>query len=146
MKQEAGLSSGTPDSCGQGFEVLLSGGPDAGFEARQAIRAGDGSLAAGVREDVLLLVTELVTNAVRHAPVDADQSLRVAVQMGARRVRVEVSDPGARIKPARPRHRPDGSGGWGLVLVDRIADHWGVRRTRAGTLVWFEIEVGNKPT
>jgi signal transduction histidine kinase len=103
VKQEAGLSSGTPDSCGQGFEVLLSGGPDAGFEARQAIRAGDGSLAAGVREDVLLLVTELVTNAVRHAPVGADQSLRVAVQMGARRVRVEVSDPGARIKPARPR-------------------------------------------
>jgi anti-sigma regulatory factor (Ser/Thr protein kinase) len=136
------VSSATRGSPGPDFEVLLSGGPSAGFEARQAILAGDGSLTPDVREDVLLLVTELVTNAVRHAPVGPDQSLRVAFQIRDLRVRVEVADPGTQYEPAPPSYHPDGSGGWGLVLVDRIADHWGVERIRGGTSVWFEIELG----
>jgi hypothetical protein len=53
---------------------------------------------------------------------------------------LEVGDPGRGPKGFHPRPRPDGSGGWGLVLVDRIADRWGVTRTPAGTSVWFEIE------
>lgn len=134
MEQEA-----MPESSGQGFEVLLNGGPSAAFAARQAILAGDGSLASGVREDVLLLVTELVANAVRHAPVGPDESVRVAFRIGDRRVRVEVADPGTRFELVRPRQRQDGSGGWGLVLLDRIADVWGVSRTHGGTSVWFEL-------
>jgi len=127
------------DISGQGFEFLVKGGPGAGREARQAVIAGDGALPAPVRDDLLLLVTELVSNAVCHAPVGPEQSLRVGVRWARGRVNVEVVDPGRTFTRGDARRRPDESGGWGLVLVDRIAERWGVRRTEAGTAVWFEI-------
>jgi anti-sigma regulatory factor (Ser/Thr protein kinase) len=133
------LSRAGSKIAGQSFEFRLDGGPTAAFEARRAVLAADGSLPAPLRDDLLLLVTELVTNAVRHAPVGPEQSIRVAIDEGPGRVRVEVADPGGRFTRAHPRHRPDESGGWGLVLVDRIADRWGVRRTARGTSVWCEI-------
>ena len=101
--------------------------------------AGDGDLPAAVRDGVLLLVTELVNNAVRHAKIGPEQSLRVGVWLSPRRVRVEVVDPGTGFTRIRAPSRRDESGGWGLVLVDRIADRWGVARAAAGTCVWFEI-------
>jgi anti-sigma regulatory factor (Ser/Thr protein kinase) len=134
------VSGATSDIRGQGFELRLTGGPTAGLEARRAVLAGDGSVPASMRGDLLLLVTELVTNAVRHGPVGPDRSLLVAVQWGPGGVQVEVGDPGGGPKLVHPRPRHDGSGGWGLVLVDRIADRWGVTRTPGGTSVWFEIE------
>jgi anti-sigma regulatory factor (Ser/Thr protein kinase) len=102
--------------------------------------AGDGELPPDVREDVLLLVTELVTNAVRHAGVGPDESLQVELRRWSRRVRVGVADPGdgrARVAP-----QPDltDTGGWGLVLVDRIAARWGVESGPSRTYVWFEID------
>lgn len=128
-----------PANPGKGFGFLLSGGREAGFAARQAVIERDGALPASVREDVLLLVTELVTNAVRHAGVGPEQSMRVDLRWWPRRVRLEVVDPGTSFKrpPARPRS--DDLGGWGLVLVDRIADRWGVQRTASGTCVWCEL-------
>jgi anti-sigma regulatory factor (Ser/Thr protein kinase) len=123
-----------------GFGFLLNGGHEAGGEARRALVAGDGKLPAAARADVLLLLTELVTNAVRHGGAGPDQPLRVVVWQWPRRVRVEVVDPGKRFTQPRPGPRRDESGGWGLFLVDRIADNWGVARAPAGTCVWFEIE------
>jgi len=124
-----------------GFGFLLNGGHEAGGEARRALVAGDGKLPAAARADVLLLLTELVTNAVRHGGVAPDESVRVVVWQWPRRVRVEVIDPGTRFAQVRPGSRRDESGGWGLFLVDRIADSWGVARAAAGTCVWFEIEL-----
>jgi anti-sigma regulatory factor (Ser/Thr protein kinase) len=128
-------------SSADGFSFLLDGGHDVGGEARRALVAGDGKLPAAVRADVLLLLTELVTNAVRHGGVGSDQSLRVEVWQWPQLVRVEVVDPGTRFTQVRPGPRRDQSGGWGLFLVDRIADSWGVARAAAGTCVWFEIEM-----
>jgi anti-sigma regulatory factor (Ser/Thr protein kinase) len=57
-------------------------------------------------------------------------------------VRIEVSDGGAGfVPPKRPAPRLDAEepGGWGLVLVDRLADRWGVARDE-GTSVWFELD------
>jgi anti-sigma regulatory factor (Ser/Thr protein kinase) len=102
--------------------------------------ACDGSLPTAVRDDLLLLVTELVTNAVRHAGVGPDGSLRVELRRWPQRVRVEVVDPGGpftRDQPRLSRHEP---GGWGLVLVDRIAARWGFGHRASGTCVWFEVE------
>jgi anti-sigma regulatory factor (Ser/Thr protein kinase) len=96
-----------------------------------------------VREDVLLLVTELVTNAVRHAGVGTDGSLRVLFRRWPQRVRVDVTDPGidfARVRPRSIGSIADGAGGWGLGLVDRIAARWGVGHGMSGTCVWFEVE------
>jgi anti-sigma regulatory factor (Ser/Thr protein kinase) len=109
--------------------------------ARRAVEEGDGALPAAVRADILLLVTELVTNAVRHADVGPDQRVCVELHQGPRRVRVEVVDPGTTFTRV---HRPvprDESGGWGLFLVDRIADEWGVSHAPSGTCVWFEMGI-----
>jgi anti-sigma regulatory factor (Ser/Thr protein kinase) len=118
----------------------LVGGLEAAATARRAVVASDGHLPGAVRDDVLLLVTELVTNAVRHAGVGPDESLRVELQRWPQRVRVDVVDCGADLTPVRPRLSRDDPGGWGLVLVDRIAARWGVGRGPSFTRVWFELE------
>jgi anti-sigma regulatory factor (Ser/Thr protein kinase) len=123
------------------FSFVLDGGPFAGVAARQAVVAGNGALPADVREDVLLLVTELVTNAVRHAGAGPERPVRVDVRRWPRRVRVEVADPGSGFTPAAGLRRiRDHPGGWGLFLVDRISDRWGVEQATPGNCVWFEIE------
>jgi anti-sigma regulatory factor (Ser/Thr protein kinase) len=122
------------------FAFTLNGGDGAGSAARRAIVAGDGALPAPVREDVLLLATELVANAVRHAGVGPDESLQVELRRRPRQVRVAVLDPGAGFEPPAPSASGDDPGGWGLVLLDRIADRWGVSLEPAGTCVWFEID------
>jgi anti-sigma regulatory factor (Ser/Thr protein kinase) len=118
----------------------VKGGYEAGAEARRALIAGDGELPVAVRADVLLLLTELVTNAVRHSGLRPDESVRVELHQWSRRVRVEVVDTGTQFTRIRPSAREDQSGGWGLFLVDRIANDWGVGRSASGTCVWFEIE------
>ena len=117
----------------------VNGGLEASSAARTAVRAGDGAVPASAREDILLLVSELVTNAVRHAGVGPNQSLRVELRRLPRRVRVEVAHPGNRFRHKPPRPSSDADGGWGLVLVDRIADRWGIANWAGGTRVWFEL-------
>jgi anti-sigma regulatory factor (Ser/Thr protein kinase) len=124
---------------GEGFVFEVRGGPDAGLAARQAVIASNGAVPDSIRTDVLLLVTELVTNAVRHAGVGPEQPVRVGLRRLPRRVRVEVTDAGSGFARVRPRSNGDESGGWGLLLVDRIADRWGAEPTAAGTCVWFEV-------
>jgi anti-sigma regulatory factor (Ser/Thr protein kinase) len=88
-------------------------------------------------DDLRLLVSELVTNAVVHgAPGEAEPIDLEVTTDGP--VRVDVVDRGAGFAPG-PR-RSDPLGGWGLVLVERLADRWGVAE-EAGTRVWFEVDV-----
>jgi hypothetical protein len=124
---------------GEGFVFEVRGGLEAGVAARQAVLASNGALPGSVRADVLLLVTELVTNAVRHAGVGPEQPVRVGLRRLPQRVRVEVTDPGGGFARVHPRANGDESGGWGLLLVDRIADRWGAWPTASGTCVWFEV-------
>ncbi len=123
----------------KGLVFSVHGGPEASSNARRAILAGDGAVPPSAREDILLLVSELVTNGVRHNGVGPDRSLHVALQRSPQRVRVEVSQPGNgfRHKP-EPSHSKAG-GGWGLILVDRIADRWGITSRADSTCVWFEL-------
>jgi anti-sigma regulatory factor (Ser/Thr protein kinase) len=123
-----------------GFDVLLTEGSAAGAAARRAVLEGNGALPTRVRDDVLLLVSELVTNAVRHAGAGPDRPVRLEVRRESQRVRVAVADegPGFTWHP-RVSNGPKESGGWGLFFVDRIADCWGVERTTSGSRVWFEI-------
>ena len=125
-----------------GFDVALSGGVDAPGLARQAIAANDPTLPPSVRADVSLLVTELVTNAVRHGGAATDRPLQVEFRRQADRIRVEVMDPGTDFEPPAPPTSGNASGGWGLFLVDQIAERWGVSPAPAGTCVWFELPAG----
>jgi anti-sigma regulatory factor (Ser/Thr protein kinase) len=131
------LINSSPDNR---FTFQVNGGVAACAEARRAVVAGDGDLPSAVREDVLLLVTELVTNAVQHGGVGSEGCLEVELRLWPQRVRVEVLDPGTEFMRVRPRVGRDDPGGWGLVLVDRIAARWGVGRGSSFTRVWFEIE------
>ena len=119
--------------------VSLNGGAGAAAEARRAVVAADGSLPTTVREDLMLLVTELVTNAVRHADVGPEQSLDLALRVSPGHVRVEVADPGEGFDAESAPRGPGEPGGWGLYLVEQIADAWGIRPTAPGTCVWFEL-------
>jgi anti-sigma regulatory factor (Ser/Thr protein kinase) len=121
------------------LNLLLTEESGAAAAARQAMREGNGMLPAAIRDDVLLLVSELVTNAVRHAGAGPDRPLHVQLLRGPRWVVVTVADrgPGFTWHPAPPAGNE--SGGWGLFLVDRIADRWGVECTTSGSRVWFEI-------
>jgi anti-sigma regulatory factor (Ser/Thr protein kinase) len=125
-----------------GLAFSVDGGVEACSDARRAVLAGDGAVPTSAREDILLLISELVTNAVRHADVGPDRSLRVELKRWPRRVRVEVAHtgPGFEHEPVAPS--PEANGGWGLVLVDRIADRWGITTATGRTCVWFELRTG----
>jgi serine phosphatase RsbU (regulator of sigma subunit)/anti-sigma regulatory factor (Ser/Thr protein kinase) len=90
-------------------------------------------------ESVRLLVTELITNSVKHGRT-GDEPVRVTVTLDAARVRVEVQDGGPGFDPPPPpSSRLDSTSGWGLYLVARIADRWGVE-TGDEAFVWFELD------
>jgi len=116
----------------------LAGSPEATAAARRLLLAGNGALPGNVRDDVLLLVTELVTNAVRHA--DAGPTRRCVSSSGTGRVRSgSRSATRARVSSRKPQTGGDEKGGWGPLLVDRIADCWAITPTATGTCVSFEI-------
>jgi serine/threonine-protein kinase RsbW len=117
----------------------LASGPMAGSGARRELLAGNGTLPNTVRDDVLLLVTELVTNAVRHSSAGPDALVRVELRRGTDIVWVAVSDEGAGFTTDAPLEMNEAEGGWGLALVDRIADRWAITPTASGTCAWFEI-------
>lgn len=117
----------------------LAGGPYAVTAARLALTDLDSHLDASVAFDVRLLVSELVTNSVRHSGDDGGQAVELEVAVDASRIRVEVCDYGTGFEP-RPRDADQTKpGGWGLYLVDRLTDRWGVLCNHV-TRVWFEID------
>ncbi|HEY7659843.1 MAG TPA: ATP-binding protein [Actinomycetota bacterium] len=118
------------------FERVLPAVPDSIPVARHLVDSLRGTIDDAVLEDLRLLVSEIVTNSIRHGPGSQVVDLRVSVDEA--RVRVEVEDRGRGFDP-RPRETISGDAGWGLVLVDRLADRWGVE-VGATTIVWFEID------
>ena len=103
------------------------------------------SLPPKIREEATLLVSELITNAVRHATGSAQPEVELRIRSEPGRIRVAVSDPGGGFEPA-PRLPTAGEGsGWGLYLVDRIADRWGVL-SKDRNEVWFEIDLDEGQT
>jgi hypothetical protein len=87
--------------------------------------------------DVALLVSELVTNAVRYG----DAPITVAITLHEGLLRVDVTDTGEGDRPSR---KPvGGDGGFGLQLVETLAHRWGV--AAGATHVWFELDLGVPP-
>jgi len=125
-----------------GFEVVVRGGTEAAWVARRAIAESDPTLPAALRNDLSLLVTELVTNAVRHGGATASRPIKIEIRRQADRIRVDVVTPGSDFDPPAQAANGDSSGGWGLFLVDQIAERWGTRPAAAGTCVWFELPAG----
>ena len=119
--------------------LVLPGGPEAAFEARSAVRLLRRPIGPEQLPLIELLVTELVSNSVKHGGAGPDNPVRLELVVSDQAVRVEVSDLGPGFKPIpQPTPAPDGTGGWGLIVVDRSASRWGIRR--GGRCVWFELE------
>jgi anti-sigma regulatory factor (Ser/Thr protein kinase) len=128
------------------FSLELPGGVEAGPAARQAVVEHLTGLADVVQADVLLLVTELVTNAVRHGGVGRDGVVQFECRRAGDRLRFLVTDPGTKLlRNGGPTvHSPNGrngdsGSGWGLYFVEQVAERWGVLAAQPGTCVWFEV-------
>ena len=121
--------------------MRIGSGPDAAAEARRAIAALRADLDPPLMETLRLLVTELVTNSVRHTACD---SLTLRVAIGKAAVLTEVADDGpnfdadAVLEAEQLDTRADSSG-WGLFLVQRLARDWGVKEDKRSKRVWFEL-------
>ena len=112
--------------------------------ARHAAESVRGILGTGAGERICLLVSELVSNAVLHRGRRATSAIRMRIWTSPTTVRVSVSSHGAPFRlSAAPAKEDFASRGWGLYLVDRLSDRWGVRR-RAATEVWFEIDTASR--
>ncbi|NLU70911.1 ATP-binding protein [Streptomyces sp. HNM0574] len=95
-------------------------------------------------ETLILLISELVTNAVLHTGCPAVLRMRLPERHAPGAVRVEVAD--ASHRPPRQR-RADGedTNGRGLELVSGLADRWGWQREGTGKSIWCELDRAAPP-
>jgi integral membrane sensor domain MASE1/anti-sigma regulatory factor (Ser/Thr protein kinase) len=121
--------------------VDLKPTPESAPLARAAISGLGDELEPGAYADLRLLVTELVTNSVRHAGLSPDDAIHLRVTWTASVLRVEVTDRGIGFEPGTPPPARGGSGGWGLLIAERLADRWGVEREGRRTKVWLEKDL-----
>ena len=120
-------------------ERRLPASPEAASAARHALDDLADAVSEARLRDVRLLVSEVVTNAVRHANLAAGDAIELVVELNRRTLRVEVHDPGGGFVPSAPSPDPTRPSGWGLYLVAELADRWGVDSDET-TLVWFEFD------
>jgi anti-sigma regulatory factor (Ser/Thr protein kinase) len=119
----------------------IDAGPDGPARARQIVeRELSSALPVAALEDIKLMVSELVTNSVRHGCTEPGSVITLEIVLEGK-LRCTVLDRG----PGLVGARSEPSGGWGLKLVDLLASRWGFTRSREGTRVWFETALGKHP-
>jgi serine phosphatase RsbU (regulator of sigma subunit)/anti-sigma regulatory factor (Ser/Thr protein kinase) len=129
-----------PRSGGRLQQHVAPSDPEALTEARHMIRAAVRAWGAGERADEIELVAdELITNALMHTDGAALVTLRV-LSGADRRLRVDVEDSSSAL-PRRREAGEEGVSGRGLLLVDLLADVWGVDARGGGKCVWCEFVV-----
>ena len=123
------------------LDLMVDADPTAAGRARRAV-ACHRFVGAAQEPALLLLVSELVSNSVRPAGLRAGERIRLRARRNAACAHVEVCDRGrSGVVPAK-RERSAGAldaGGLGLLLVDEMADRWGVSVDGHETCVWFEL-------
>jgi anti-sigma regulatory factor (Ser/Thr protein kinase) len=127
--------------------VLLGVDDGAPAVARVAVACvlHENGVADSVRDAAQLVVTELVTNSVRHSGAGAEEALtlRVALSFATDTLRVEVEDSGCDGAVAPKPPGLNGGGGLGLNLVQAMSELWGVERVATGgTRVWARLAIG----
>ena len=116
--------------------------PDAPGRARAAAESVLQNGYSDLMETSLLLVSELVTNCIRHGGLDATKQIEVKVRTYDNGVKIDVVDPGVGFQ-YKPREGPlERAGGWGLYMVDQLSNRWGVEEGYP-TRVWFELSRRN---
>jgi anti-sigma regulatory factor (Ser/Thr protein kinase) len=123
----------------RGTTRALTARPEAAADARRAVATLP--LPATPREKLALLVSELVTNSVRHAGLASGDPVSVQISDRADHMRLAVHDGGRGFTPSVQDPGPLALGGRGLVLVSALSDHWGVDCDAAGCTVWCEVAI-----
>lgn len=140
------MNAALPEAPEPHYEISLQirGGRTAPFRARTSVLSElDGQLTEFGAADLALIISELVTNSVRHAHVGPGETLTVECAARADGLRVTVTDPGSVLRPRLRSPDPAATTGCGLRLVDRLSTAWGVLRGPAGTTsVWCELPFG----
>jgi anti-sigma regulatory factor (Ser/Thr protein kinase) len=96
--------------------------------------------------DAALVLSELLSNALRHATPLPGSCFRVTWSLDVGSVRVSVRDGGAQTLPELGEPNPSTTGGRGLRIVDRLSKCWGTSSDDAGTTVWAEVPVSQMIT
>jgi anti-sigma regulatory factor (Ser/Thr protein kinase) len=118
--------------------VLLPYAPASIAVARQRLAADlmAAGIFAGAVGDAVLVVSELLSNAIRHARPLPDSTVQVAWALDDDAVEVAVSDGGATTRPTHAQPTVSSLGGRGLDIVEYLARTWGVRSDGGGLTVW----------
>jgi anti-sigma regulatory factor (Ser/Thr protein kinase) len=129
------------------ISVRIHGGAGAPLRARRSVLSQlTGQLLGAGAAELALIISELVTNSVRHANVGPHETLTVQCATLPDRLRVTVTDPGSQLEPhlRSPDHLAPG--GYGLRVVEALSSAWGVVRSPAGTTsVWCELPFDTSP-
>jgi anti-sigma regulatory factor (Ser/Thr protein kinase) len=120
------------------IHARFSPDPGAAADARRSLEPLRRLVAPGKFEDATLLVSELITNSIRHGGLKRGQWLDLNVGFVDETLRVEVADPGQGFSAETERQSLQGGTGWGLFLLDHIATKWGISREPV-TTAWFEL-------
>ena len=131
------VSPGDGEGTGRRLRLALLPDVAAVRLARQATRDALAAWQLGhLAEAAVLVVSELVTNAVRHARDTGAIGLELASAGTWLRVEVQDGDPRWRLQVTAA---DDDESGFGFVLVDSLVGRWGIRRVSAGKAVWAEL-------
>jgi anti-sigma regulatory factor (Ser/Thr protein kinase) len=124
------------------LELELERSPHAPALARAALaRRCEGlGLDASVFQSLILLVSEVVSNAVRHSAGPRESPIELRAEFTDGTVRITVTDAGGGFTP-RPRDPARTHDGYGLYLLEKVATSWGVD-SHGDTKVWFELPLG----
>jgi len=126
----------SPPGFDPALDATIESTPRAPAVARRAVEELAGELDPGLLRDAQLLVSEVVTNSIKHS--GSDEPIRLRVWPRRRGLKVEVADGGFGFEAASPASFPESERGRGLLILDTLADRWGVSRD-ARARVWFEL-------
>ena len=118
------------------LDVDIARDPKAPWHARRAVEQLGDQIDEDIRPDVMLLVSELITNSVKYG---GEGPVRLEVSASDERIRAEIVDQGVGFEPVERDGDLDRVGGWGLHLVEQLTSQWGTYE--GSTHVWFEIDL-----
>jgi anti-sigma regulatory factor (Ser/Thr protein kinase) len=122
------------------MSIHVPGGAGAPGRARRLVGPQLGHVLPSTASDAVLIVSELVTNSVRHAHVGVDKVVVVDVSTSEKHLRIAVTDPGSELEPRLLPGEFNGLGGHGLRLVEQLSEAWGVSHDTSGaTQVWCDL-------
>lgn len=143
MVELDGDASAAPAVGDDGVELMLwfAGVLKAPASARAALSALEAHVGEDQLQSLRLVITELITNSIRHAGIDERAVIGLSLRLENGLLHCTVSDPGSGFeKPDVVRPHQDRAGGFGLVILESISSTWGVTRDELFR-VWFEVHI-----